>query len=562
MKSPYLVLECIRSLLTDISRSFGVALRAPDDIDMNWVLIEGPQLDKLLLKEIETGELPELPLWLKPLWERWFTLREPLVLRALRQVLVFGYKIETEPTDEQLTATESQFVSTDEALDIFNSVFNGGSNQVLYRETAKVVSRVIARCNFASIKPSHGPGAVYPSRRPSEKARFETIYPTIDEYYPYFDYFGALTSRIEDGLRVSSSLSLASNITCKLVAVPKDSRGPRLISTQPAEAIWIQQGLRAELERAITNHPYTKSKINFDDQSVNGRLALTSSLDRKYATIDLKEASDRISIDVFNFLFGSHARYFNACRATEIVLFDGRVHRLRKYAPMGNATVFPVQSLIFYAICRSAISCHCGEICDDVYVFGDDIIVPTRYLDACIRGLVRFGLVPNQNKTFGRGLFRESCGVDAYSGVDVTPSKLKVGDVSSPSDLVSLCAFAKRMRAQGYQETSSVLYSYARAHSARRIALSNDPDCQGLVEYVDYPISFIARNDPSFRWNKFLHRYEVASFQSVPLLDEPVRHDWYHVMDSIRSNTGTSRGVRYAIPRRSRFERGWTQVRW
>jgi hypothetical protein len=43
-------------------------------------------------------------------------------------------------------------------------------------------------------------------------------------------------------------------IEAKLIAVPKDSRGPRLICVHPAESIWIQQGCVAswnELSRSI-----------------------------------------------------------------------------------------------------------------------------------------------------------------------------------------------------------------------------------------------------------------------------------------------------------------------
>jgi hypothetical protein len=85
------------------------------------------------------------------------------------------------------------------------------------------------------------------------------------------------------------------DIVAKLTAVPKDSRGPRLICVHPKEAIWIQQGQRLKLEAAITSSNLTKGRINFTDQTVNGGLALESSKSGRLATLDLKEASDRIS---------------------------------------------------------------------------------------------------------------------------------------------------------------------------------------------------------------------------------------------------------------------------
>jgi len=148
----------------------------------------------------------------------------------------------------------------------------------------------------------------------------------------------------------------------------------------PAESIWIQQGQRQLLESRIESHPLTKGKIAFTDQTVNGKLALSSSKTREFCTLDLREASDRISCSLVKALFGPHTYEWMSCsRATHVKLLDGRVIELKKWAPMGNALCFPVESLVFFSLVVAGIRSHYGENCNDVYVFGDDIIFPSKY---------------------------------------------------------------------------------------------------------------------------------------------------------------------------------------
>lgn len=551
-------------LLTDVSRLSGVQLHAPVELDTMWILKEGPALDKALLLEIETGAIAQgIPDWLMPLWSQFRSTRSALSLKYLRQVLVFGYKTEHEPTYEQLAAAQAAFVDTEEGITCFDLYFRDHCGSVFFRETRKIVSRLISRCDFSSVTPSHGPGAVYPSCRPSEKSNFRTIYPQIEEFYPYYSHFAALSSVVENGIAHSRTLNEGGNITAKLTAVPKDSRGPRLISVHPKEAIWIQQGLRRILERGIENHPWTKSKINFKDQSINGNLALESSLSGEFATIDLKDASDCISNALFEYLFGAHSKYFQCCRASHIVLFDGSIHCLKKYAPMGNATAFPVESVLFWAIVRAGISVRYGEICNDIYVFGDDIIIPKRFIDGAIEALVRSGLKPNPAKCFFRGSFRESCGVDAFNGVNVTPLRLKRIADSSLSNLVSMCAFAKSLRIFGYEETAAEIYLIVRRKLGGKLHLSNNPQTQGVYEWVDRSLSYLEANEPTFRWNRFLHRYETRVLLPIASQDAVVADDWYHLQDSLLRVTGeASERVGYPSPYRTRYSYGWTPATW
>jgi len=378
MHSMY-VINAYKRLLADIRDKTGVSIDAPGDLNYDWVLIEGPKLDKEILAYLEgERESVDLPEWLKPLWTGFLERGCLVCLRELRQSLVFCYKVEHEPTNEQLIQSQKDFEETESLVKLWSD----SRNDYLIRShtigtARKYISSILYRANWREIVPSHGPGGIYPSRVPCDKSRFTTIYRSIQDYYPYDQFFCGLPNYWVDTMveEKIGSLTECDDIVAKLVAVPKDSRGPRLICVHPAESIWIQQGQRRILESCIERHPLTRGRINFTDQTVNGTLALKSSKDREFCTLDLKEASDRISCSLVRSLFGDYIYDWISCaRANKLELLDGRVIPLQKWAPMGNALTFPIESLVFWSVVRAGIYTSSGEICDDVYVFGDDII--------------------------------------------------------------------------------------------------------------------------------------------------------------------------------------------
>jgi hypothetical protein len=500
------------------------------------------------------------------------------ILKCLRTLLVFGYKAEFEPNETQLKEAQKAFEETNQGVktweDTFNKVPIPGPT---FREARRLIGLVIGRANWSKLIPNHGPGAVYPPHTPSTKGRFDVCTPIV-EYYPYDSHFNMIHNVGHNDL-VSHDYATMDSIHCKLVAVPKDSRGPRLICVHPKEAVWIQQGQRHILERAIVHSKLTAGRINFDDQSVNGHLALSSSSDRSFVTIDLKEASDRISNVLIAYLFGYASKLLSCSRASHVVMLDGRLLKLNMFAPMGNALTFPVESLVFWALVRAGILSRHGINCDDVYVFGDDIIVPTKFYDGAILGLVSAGLIPNEGKTFRKGFFRESCGVDAYHGKDVTPYRMKVRGVNTYSDGESLCDLAKRLRLGGYADTSSYLYSQV-SRRFGRLSLTNNRNCQGLVEYTAYDLGTILRYEPRAYFCVDTHSWVVPYRKRTRTLEVLVYHAWWHVQDSllslvrkdlglvVRNEFGPSqdqpyrdhgyseRGLEYPSPRGERLTRG------
>lgn len=571
------ILNIYECLLADISRLSGVPLGAPETITNDWVLIEGPKLDKQLLAWLEgTGEIPVVPDWVQPLMDRLRSTMDPKYLRYIRQLLLFCYKIEIEPTHEQLQEAQKAFEDSERGVEHWEAWFaaNTASNQAnrcspFFTYARQIVGYVIGRIDWSTIVPCHGPGAVYPPCMPHDKSNFRTIYTTIEPHYPFTEYFCALPSYWWDHLVLGEpEMRESDTIECHLVAVPKDSRGPRLICVHPKESVWIQQGCRQSLERAISapNSP-CHGYINFHDQGVNGRLALKASIDREFVTLDLKEASDRMSCELVRHLFGDFAYNKISCsRATSVTLLDDRVMLLRKWAPMGNALTFPVQSLVFYSLVRSGIMCRYGVNCSDIYVFGDDILFPRKFWDGAVNGLVRGGFIPNMDKSFRHGFFRESCGVDAYHGIDVTPLRLRSLDPSSGSGALSMCVLAKALDKRGYLLTSDFLYRLVQ-QAWGRLPISNNPNAQGLHRYEECDLGKLLLYEKSLRFNLRFHKWQTRILLVSGVSSHAPKCGWYHIQDSllslerhyvpIKERTG---GLEYAVPHRERLKRGWTDV--
>jgi hypothetical protein len=94
---------------------------------------------------------------------------------------------------------------------------------------------------------------------------------------------------------------------------------------------------------------------------------------------------------------------------------------------MGSGLTFPLMAWSIYATICFYIQCfRKTDVSREVYVYGDDVIVPTRFYQDAITALNKIGFKVNTSKSFMKGGFRESCGGDYYFGNIVTPERLKL----------------------------------------------------------------------------------------------------------------------------------------
>lgn len=205
--------------------------------------------------------------------------------------------------------------------------------------------------------------------------------------------------------------------------------------------------------------------ITFRDQGNSRNRALSASMDGKLATIDLSAASDRLSCRLVEYVFqgseildGLHA---SRTRWLSQNLSDHLPSKLvlRKFATMGSAVIFPIQSIVYCILTVWALRLHDGlhktfdgieESFREVTVFGDDIIAPTRALETIKLVLHECGLKVNASKTFGGSNFRESCGMDAFRGHEVTPAYILQPYDASPSAMAATVEASNNMFYHGY----------------------------------------------------------------------------------------------------------------
>lgn len=327
------------------------------------------------------------------------------------------------------------------------------------RKAKHLLSDVFSLFDPKDIYPRHGPGAVATRQRLWDKYLWTNVSASITKLYSLDEFFFVSLTHVCDAL---SSLQKITEVDspARVILVQKDSRGPRLISAESVDKQWIQQGLGQAIRELVEEHELTKFNVHFTSQQPNQLGALVGSLTGSYSTLDLNEASDRVSVELVRLLFPPHlVGYLECCRSSATELPDGRILKLNKFAPMGSNLCFPILALTVWAILAAGATDT--DTRESILVYGDDVIVPTGYTRDAIELLESFGLKINQDKSCIKGFFRESCGVDAFRGIDVTPLRLRTVWSSTRSADVysSYVAYANEFWDRHYVSTYELIVS-------------------------------------------------------------------------------------------------------
>lgn len=218
----------------------------------------------------------------------------------------------------------------------------------------------------------------------------------------------------------------------KVVQVPKTVETPRIIAEEPTCMQFMQQGIFRGLRQEM-DQTYLVDLIGTRSQEPNQLLAREGSLNGDLATLDLSEASDRVSNLLVQALFDRFpdlSDAVQACRSRRADVPGHGVIPLARFASMGSALTFPVESMVFLIIVLLGMEEALGtrftktiqimDLIGRVRIYGDDIIVPVEAVPSVVKYLEAYGLRVNHHKSFWTGKFRESCGMEYFDGVDVT----------------------------------------------------------------------------------------------------------------------------------------------
>jgi hypothetical protein len=358
--------EITQHLLADIAEQLGIELSRDQLTLKSRVHAEGlsfltkalPALGKDLDSYLSTGKPPTwkgfsltkdgVPKFLQDVFRLVYpTVKSVQALKALRQFLYLWYKLEQPFDDHQITEHSKAFRIVDESLPLEIT----REDPVLDYATL-LIAEVLSTFEKEKILPRHGPGSVAEGIKHVDKMDNLQIIETAEKEFPFYEWCVPSLSAVCDLYHKYSSQGSKPFGTAKVLFVPKDSRGPRVISCEPVTLQYLQQGIMMQMVLCIEDSPLTKGRVNFTDQTVNRRYAYYGSLGGNWATLDMKDASDRVSTALVERLFAkTHVLpLLLATRSQETLLPDGTTVRLRKFAPMGSAVCFPVEALVFWRL--------------------------------------------------------------------------------------------------------------------------------------------------------------------------------------------------------------------
>lgn len=213
----------------------------------------------------------------------------------------------------------------------------------------------------------------------------------------------------------------------RVVTVPKDARGDRVISAEPTGNTFLQQGVGRYLRKRLK-----RFGVNLDDQRINQSWA-EYALPLGLATLDLSSASDSICTELVAQLLPLDWFLFLDDLRSHKSKLDGIEFHNERFSSMGNAFTFELETLIFYCLTKAVVN-ESGKL-GTVSVYGDDIVVNAELFDRVVDVFEEVGFVINREKSFAEGVFRESCGKHYFNGTDVTPPYQK-HVLDSPSELI------------------------------------------------------------------------------------------------------------------------------
>jgi hypothetical protein len=220
---------------------------------------------------------------------------------VIRQVCTLLYKYKMPYSDEQCQQVVSKFEETERQLTTYDNKlrfigalvdqdvrnrsrrsYDRRDDCAVAREARILLSRLFASFNPSDISPKHGPGVVSTKETLWEKYEWINVSGSVTEKYPFDAYFCASQGHVCDTYKSWSTVSgptetrphlldgrvvrrnigrprnyRQSESPARVLLVPKDSRGPRLISCEPVDKQWVQQGLGLAIVKLVESHPLT-----------------------------------------------------------------------------------------------------------------------------------------------------------------------------------------------------------------------------------------------------------------------------------------------------------------
>jgi hypothetical protein len=329
-----------------------------------------------------------------------------------------------------------------------------GACSRLIAEARKEMSKLLGKIP-SDLKGRFGPGATYGDRGklttvPDKMSSRPTL-TTSALWFHVFQWSGTAWAEACAADGRESEFVRGNRFT----TVPKDCTKDRGIAVEPSVNLFYQLGVGRAIRAALKRHG------NIDlthGQDIHRRVACEASKHGRSATLDLSNASDTVCTNLVKLLLPRQwFELVNSLRSPFTLFREKWVH-LEKFSSMGNGFTFELETAVFLAVILAVRNLRAvgdpfwGTVKPgtDIFVYGDDIIIPTELASDVISALTYCGFSINKDKSFVDGHFRESCGGDYFGGVDVRPFFLK----EYPDEPQKWIAVVNGIRRMGAQEGS------------------------------------------------------------------------------------------------------------
>lgn len=373
---------------------------------------------------------------------------------AIRQISLACGKIKLPCRDDRVAAAFSKFIECE--LDVIRSTGNFFRNEQLVADFERFSTLLFGEMfddlekQVAWLFPKHGPGSTAERLTSNGKYRQKEWTSRLEEVFPYKRFLSSSLDLSEDRLSAVNIREPWEERPVRVIAVPKTLKTPRIIAIEPTCMQYMQQGVLELMNGWINSSNKLRPLLSNTDQTPNQEMAREGSITGDLATLDLSDASDRVSNPQVRLLLSRWPyldQVVQAVRSRKADVPGHGVIHLAKFASMGSALTFVIEAMVFLTVVFIGIERGRGyqfapgdvkRYRGRVRVYGDDIIVPTEYARSVIETLEVFGFKVNQNKSFWNGKFRESCGKEYYNGCDVSITRIRSMLPSSRKDVDEL----------------------------------------------------------------------------------------------------------------------------
>jgi len=279
-------------------------------------------------------------------------------IHAIRQLTLMFGKILIPCSDARERAAMSGYVqcekevrANDARLDESDFSSFRRVSKVLFGDAFSIIDQQVF--DREAVVPRHGPGSTADKLRGNAKYLQRSWPMRLQEIFPWEEFLAPNSSFVDELSNDVNLLEPGAEIPVKVISVPKTPKTPRIIAMEPTAMMYVQQALNALIMDQVRENDTLRRLMDTRHQEPNQFLAKRGSSRGSLATLDLSEASDRVSNQLVREMLRDYPHLHwavDAARSRKADVPGVGILRLSKFASMGSALCFPMEAMVFLTL--------------------------------------------------------------------------------------------------------------------------------------------------------------------------------------------------------------------